>query len=94
MSYMLDAAFHRSLYAAEAERLKTHIYLLLGAAEVESGQLWFPDQLTEPRFSQLGSGLYGWVGGEARKRNGQMICGALPSSTSRSVNASRTRRNS
>ncbi|TQV68316.1 two-component sensor histidine kinase [Exilibacterium tricleocarpae] len=64
---MLDAAFHRSLYAAEAERLKTHIYLLLGAAEVEAGELWFPEQLTEPRFSQLGSGLYGWVGNAERK---------------------------
>lgn len=60
--YMLDSAFHRSLYAAESERLKTHIYLLLSEAEVESGQLWFPEQFAEPRFSLLGSGLYGWAG--------------------------------
>lgn len=75
---MLDAAFQGSLRAAEAERLKTHIYLLLGAAELEaptnntnpdsqqhnSTTLWFPDMLTEPRFMQINSGLYGVVQNE------------------------------
>lgn len=70
-AYMLDLAFQRSLLAAEREQLNTHIYLLLAAAELrddqpggnESGdnQLTLPDTLTEPRFSQPGSGLYGFV---------------------------------
>ncbi len=59
--YMLDIAFQRSLRAAEAERLKSHIYLLLGAAELENDQFWFPEELPEPRFTQLSSGLYGLV---------------------------------
>jgi two-component system sensor histidine kinase PhoQ len=69
-AYMLDLAFQRSLLAAERQQLNTHIYLLLAAAELrdkpgdnELGdhQLALPDALTEPRFSQPGSGLYGFV---------------------------------
>lgn len=70
-AYMLDLAFQRSLLAAEREQLNTHIYLLLAAAELRDDQpgdnepgndrLTLPDTLTEPRFSQSGSGLYGFV---------------------------------
>lgn len=65
-AYMLDLAFQRSLLAAEREQLNTHIYLLLAAAELrdnqpDNSQLTLPDALTEPRFSQPGSGLYGFV---------------------------------
>lgn len=60
-AYMLDLAFQRSLLAAEREQLNTHIYLLLAAAEFSDDELTLPDMLTEPRFSQPGAGLYGFV---------------------------------
>ena len=60
-AYMLDLAFQRSLLAAEKEKLNSHVYVLLAAAELIGDQLWLPDELTEPRFSQLNSGLYGFV---------------------------------
>ncbi len=59
--YMLDLAFQRSLLAAEQERLNTHVYLLLAAAELQGDTLWLPEQLTEPRFGQVDSGLYGFI---------------------------------
>lgn len=59
--YMLNLAFKRSLLAAEQERLNTHIYLLLAAAELQNQTLWLPENLTEPRFSQLSSGLYAFA---------------------------------
>lgn len=59
--HMLDLAFKRSLLAAEQERMNTHIYLLLAAAELHKNRLRLPEELTEPRFSQLNSGLYAFV---------------------------------
>lgn len=60
-AYMLDLAFQRSLLAGERERLNANVYLLLAAAELRDNDLVLPDMLTEPRFSQLNSGLYGFV---------------------------------
>ncbi len=54
----LDRAFAQSQATAERERLRTQMYLLLGATEVLSGELWLPEQLPEPRFNQPESGLY------------------------------------
>lgn len=59
--FFLDHAFQRSLNTAEAERLKTNIYLLLGSAEARGETLVLPDELQDPRFSQLQSGLYGII---------------------------------
>lgn len=59
--YLLDLAFQRSLLAGERERLNANVYLLLAAAELRDGELALPDALTEPRFGDLNSGLYGFV---------------------------------
>lgn len=56
--YFLDIAFQRSLQAGLAERLQTQIYLLLGAAEMEGETLVMPQELSEPLFTQVNSGLY------------------------------------
>ncbi len=58
---MLDYAFKLSLETAERDALRSQIYLLLGVAEIGSKQLEMPPALTEPRFGELNSGLYGWI---------------------------------
>lgn len=57
----LDNAFEQSQMTAERDRLQTHIYLLLGAAELYGNDIWLPDSLQEPRFNQPQSGLYARV---------------------------------
>ncbi len=64
--FALDRAFQRSLISAEQDNLQGQIYLLLAAAEIDTDQngninVWMPDSLLEPRFSQLDSGLYGFI---------------------------------
>lgn len=66
--YMLDRSFQQSQRAAKQEQLKSYIYLLMGAAELENGELWMPEQLTEPRFNTLNSGLMAAIS----DRNGVM----------------------
>ena len=58
---VLDQANRLSLEQAERERLELQSYVLLAAAEAGGGVLWMPPSLQEPRFSQLGSGLFGVV---------------------------------
>jgi two-component system, OmpR family, sensor histidine kinase PhoQ len=59
--YVLDRAFQGSVAAAVAERLQLQVYALLGVAEPEtSGKFFLPD-LEEARFSQIDSGLYGFI---------------------------------
>jgi two-component system sensor histidine kinase PhoQ len=58
---MLDYAFKLSLETAERDALRSQVYLLLGIAEPGSKSLEMPPALTEPRFGELNSGLYGWI---------------------------------
>lgn len=58
---VLDQAFRSSAERGESEKLLVQIYGLLAAAEESETGLYFPDQLQEPGFNQLGSGLYGIV---------------------------------
>ncbi len=58
---VLDRAFRNSIEAGAAERLQVQIYLLLAAAEMSDGEFYFLEDLQEPRFSQLNSGLYGFI---------------------------------
>lgn len=58
---VLDRAFRNSIEAGASERLQVQIYLLLAAAEVSDGEFYFLEDLREPRFSQLDSGLYGFI---------------------------------
>lgn len=64
--FSLDRAFQRSLISAETDNLQGQIYLLLAAAEINTNAaknftVWMPEALHEPRFSQLNSGLYGFI---------------------------------
>ncbi len=58
---VLDRSFRNSIEAGAAERLQVQIYLLLAAAEVSDGEFYFLEDLREPRFGQLSSGLYGFI---------------------------------
>ncbi|MEY3661225.1 MAG: hypothetical protein RLZZ169_2051 [Pseudomonadota bacterium] len=58
--YVLDRAFKQSVAAAVAERLQLQVYALVGVAEPERGGFFVPD-LEEARFSQIDSGLYGFI---------------------------------
>ena len=58
---ILDQANRLSLEQTERERLELQTFVLLAAAEAGGGVLWMPPSLQEPRFSQLGSGLFGRV---------------------------------
>ena len=60
-AYSLDAAFYSSLLSGEKERLRTHSYLLLGAANFIDHELIMPSTFKEDRFNQHNSGLYGFI---------------------------------
>ena len=58
---VLDQAFRDSVEAGAAERMRGQIYLILGEVELADGEFHFFEELPEPRFSQLDSGLYGFI---------------------------------
>ncbi|MEX0618884.1 MAG: ATP-binding protein [Pseudohongiellaceae bacterium] len=58
---VLDRAFRDSIEAGVAEQLQLQIYLLLAYAEEEGGEFYFLEDLREPRFGRLNSGLYGFI---------------------------------
>jgi len=63
--FSLDRAFRQSAVEAVRDRLEGQLFGLLASAEEdEDGRLMFPDDLGEPRFSQPGSGLIGYVADE------------------------------
>ena len=57
---VLDQAYQEGVEAAVAERLQLHVYALMGVAEPEDEGFFLPD-LEEARFSQIDSGLYGFI---------------------------------
>ncbi|MFT4862890.1 MAG: two-component system sensor histidine kinase PhoQ [Pseudohongiellaceae bacterium] len=63
---VLDSAFRSSIEAGAADRLQVQIYLLLGAAEEEDGEFYFLQDLQEPGFGQIDSGLYGFISSPQR----------------------------
>ena len=58
---VLDHSFKNSIEAGASERLQVQIYLLLAAAEFSDDEFYFLEDLREPRFNQLNSGLYGFI---------------------------------
>jgi two-component system sensor histidine kinase PhoQ len=58
---VLDQAFRSSAEKGESQKLLIQIYALLAVAESTESGLNLPDQLQEPGFNQLGSGLYGII---------------------------------
>jgi two-component system sensor histidine kinase PhoQ len=67
---VLDTAFTEAGEQARRDILDGHLVALLGAAEPsDNNELELPERLREPRFGQLGSGLYG----ELRNSNGVVV---------------------
>lgn len=62
VAVVLERSFLESAEEALKERLQVQVYSLLSAAELNNaGQLTILPNLPEPRFSNPGSGLYGFV---------------------------------
>lgn len=57
---VLDRAYQESVVAGVEERLLLQVYALLGVAEPDPEGFFVPD-LSEPRFAQIDSGLYGFI---------------------------------
>ncbi len=57
----LKNAYHNSLEVSVNERLQLQVYLLLGSIELDDEAAMLPEALQEPRYAQIGSGLYGMV---------------------------------
>lgn len=58
---VLDRAFRTSVETGVAEQLRVQIYVMLAAVDEADGEFYFSESLQEPRFSQIGSGLYGFL---------------------------------
>lgn len=58
---LLEQAAKDNLLLAEKEQLQSQLYILLGSAEVQEGEFWLPEQLPEPRYSLIDSGLYAQI---------------------------------
>jgi two-component system, OmpR family, sensor histidine kinase PhoQ len=63
---VLDRAFRDSVEAGAVEQLQVQIYVLLAAAEERDGNFYLLEELREPRFGQLSSGLYGFISSQRR----------------------------
>jgi two-component system, OmpR family, sensor histidine kinase PhoQ len=62
VAVVLEQSFKKSAEEALKERLQVQIYSLLSTAELKnSGDLTLPQNLTEPRFMNPGSGLYAFI---------------------------------
>lgn len=65
VAFVLEQGVRESAEQALKEKLQVHIYSLLSAAELtKEGSLVMPEVLREPRFSDLGSGLYASINQE------------------------------
>ena len=76
--FALDRAYRSSVESGAAERLQIHVYLLLAALERENGEFFVLETITEPRFTLIDSGLYGFVHDSAqqelwRSESGRML---------------------
>lgn len=65
----LKNAYHSSQEAAVNERLQLQVYLLLGSIELGEQLVMVPESLQEPRYAQIGSGLYGVI----HSANGKLL---------------------
>lgn len=59
--FALKNAYHASQQVAMQERLQLQVYLLLGSVELGDELVMLPQSLQEPRYAQIGSGLYGTI---------------------------------
>ncbi|MEZ5491484.1 MAG: ATP-binding protein [Gammaproteobacteria bacterium] len=63
---VLDRAFRDSVEAGAAEQLQLQIYVVLSAIDEDDGDFFLLEDLREPRFGQLNSGLYGFISSPLR----------------------------
>ena len=57
--FVLDKAFRNNIESLQHENLRTQIYALLAAADInDNGQLQLPEEITEPRLNIAESNLY------------------------------------
>lgn len=56
--FALDSAFRSSVETALEEKLKAHFYTLLADTDASDNELLMPEQLKDPLFNQIDSGLY------------------------------------
>jgi len=54
-------AFKHSQLKAEEEQLQAQLYLLLSNTDIINNAVSLPEVITEPRFNQQNSGLYGFI---------------------------------
>lgn len=59
--FVLDRAFRSSLETGVSQQMQTQLYVLLAAVDESDGEFYFSENLREPRFSQLNTGLYGLI---------------------------------
>ncbi|MFA5983409.1 MAG: ATP-binding protein [Methylococcaceae bacterium] len=62
VAFVLERSFRESAEQTLKEKLQVQIYALLSAADLkDSGELTMPPNLPEPRLTNPGSGLYGFI---------------------------------
>lgn len=71
----LSNAYQSSLENSVKDRLQVQVYLLLGAIEIKEDHIRFPERLQEPRYEQIGSGLYATI----HDQNGGLLWRSLSS---------------
>jgi len=58
---VLDEAFQSSAAQSQQEKMQIQVYNLLAVSEFFDGSLRLPEELSEPSFNNLGTGLFGLV---------------------------------
>ncbi|OUR88383.1 ATP-binding protein [Cycloclasticus sp. 44_32_T64] len=60
--FVLDTAYQKGAQNALNDRLQIHLYSILATAELsKNSRLMMPSGLSEPKFSQIDSGLYAYI---------------------------------
>jgi len=60
--FVIDTAYQKGAQNALNDRLQIHLYSILSKAEMsKNNRLVIPTNLSEPRFSQVDSGLYAYI---------------------------------
>lgn len=58
---VLEQSFRSSILFGAEEQLRLVVYSIMGAVQIEDGELEVPEPLPEPRLGRPQSGLYAWV---------------------------------
>jgi len=66
--FALDSAFRSSAETALEEKLKANFYTLLADTDAEQGELVMPEQLQDPLFNRIESGLYAVINDQHGKQ--------------------------